>query len=86
MTTIKIEFPCSYPIKIMGPYQAGFRQQMVDIVRGYAPELMEEDIKERFSRNGNYVSITVTIQATGEDQLKALFQDLKSSGLVSLVL
>ncbi len=70
----------------MGPYQAGFRQQMVDIVRGYAPELMEEDIKERFSRNGNYVSITVTIQATGEDQLKALFQDLKSSGLVTLVL
>ncbi len=81
-----IEFPCDYPIKIMGPYQSGFRREMLDIVRRYAPELAETGIQERFSRNGKYVSITVTIQATGEDQLTALFQDLKSTGHISLLL
>jgi|TARA_Y100000310_G_scaffold279121_1_gene298077 hypothetical protein len=81
-----IEFPCEYPIKIMGPYQSGFRQEMVDIVRKHAPELTEGGVRERFSRNGNYISITVTIKATGEDQLAALFQDLKSTGHISLVL
>lgn len=81
-----IEFPCEYPIKIMGPYQSGLRQEMLDIVGKYAPELTEEGIQERFSRNGKYISITVTIEATGEDQLTALFPDLKSTGHVSLVL
>lgn len=81
-----IEFPCEYPIKIMGPYQSGLRQERLDIVGKYAPELTEEGIQERFSRNGKYISITVTIEATGEDQLTALFQDLKSTGHVSLVL
>lgn len=81
-----IEFPCEYPIKIMGPYPSGFRQQMLDIVRRTAPELTEAGPQERFRRNGKYISITVTIEATGEDQLTALFQDLKSTGHVSLVL
>lgn len=81
-----IEFPCEYPIKIMGPYRSAFRQQMLDIVCRYAPELAEAGIQERFNRNGKYISITVTIEATGEDQLTALFQDLKSTGHVSLVL
>jgi len=81
-----IEFPCAYPIKIMGPYQAEFKEQMLNIVRQYAPELVDEAVQERLSRNGNYVSITVTIQATGEDQLAELFEALKNSGRVSLVL
>jgi len=81
-----IEFPCAYPIKIMGPYQAEFKEQMLNIVRQYAPELVDEAVQERLSRNGNYVSITVTIQATGEDQLAELFDALKNSGRVSLVL
>lgn len=81
-----IEFPCEDPIKIMGPYPSGFRQQMLDIIRRTAPELTEAGIQERFSRNGKYISITVTIETTGEDQLTALFQDLKSTGHVSLVL
>ena len=81
-----IEFPCDYPVKIMGPHKSGFRRKILDIVRRHAPDFLEEGLQERQSRNGKYLSITVTIQATGEDQLAALWQDLKDSGHVSLVL
>lgn len=38
------------------------------------------------SRNGKYMSVTVVIHATGEPQLQALFEDLKASGRIQMVL
>jgi len=81
-----ITFPCSYPIKVLGEHGEDFASYVLEIVQRHDPEVRETHLSCRASRNGNYVSVNITITATGTDQLKALFEDLKASGRVSLVL
>ena len=82
----RIEFPCDYPIRIIGAGQAGFRAMVLDIVRRYAPDMRESSVSVRESRDGNYCSVRVTIVATGEAQLKALHQALMAEPSVRMVL
>lgn len=82
----RIEFPCDYPIRIIGERQEGFRTTVLDIVRIHAPGLRESSVSVRDSRDGNYCSVRVTIVATGEEQLKALHQALMSEPSVRMVL
>jgi len=82
----KIEFPCAYPIRVMGRHAEDFTAMVVTIVRRHAPDLPDEQVSVRPSRGGNYVSVQLVITATGTAQLQALFEDLKASGRVELVL
>ena len=43
-------------------------------------------IAERDSRKGNFLAMTITITATGPDQLDALHRDLLDTGLVQMVI
>ena len=82
----KIEFPCEYPIKVVGRAAPDNKEMVLDIIQVHAPGLDYERISLRESRNGKYCSITVTIVATGEAQLSAIFEDLKASGRIEMVL
>lgn len=82
----QIEFPCAYPIKVMGEDVDNFSEAVLQIIRCHAPDLDETSISYRSSRNGRYLSLRVTITATGESQLKAMFEELKASGRVQMVL
>ena len=82
----KIEFPCDYPIKVMGEATADFRQFVLQTIEQHAPGLDVSRVTVRESRNGKYTAVNVIIQATGELQLKAIFEDLKSSGRIKMVL
>ena len=86
MKAPKIEFPCDYPIKVIGDFHAGFTQEILDIVRRYDSTVVLEKVKERPSSKGNYRSITIPFRATGEPQLKQLFADLKECPSVRMVL
>ena len=85
-TPPRIEFPCRYPIKIMGVAGDHFRSAAISIVERHAGVLVETDITVRDSSAGNYQAVTVTITATGVEQLQAIFEDLKSHELVKMVL
>jgi putative lipoic acid-binding regulatory protein len=82
----RIEFPCQYPIKIMGRHEDGFTACIVDVIERHDPGFSRETIVWRESSGGRYLSVTVTITATGTDQLKSLFEDLKATGRVAMVL
>ena len=83
----KIEFPCpDYPIKVMGPTSPDFKQAMLAIIKRHAPNLDESTATLKSSAKGNYLSLSLKILATGEPQLQAMFEDLKASGRVSMVL
>ncbi len=82
----KIEFPCDYPIKVMGRSTEDFESFVVDTMRKHAGEIEEVDVASKVSRNGKFTSVTVTIVATGKPQLDAIFADLQASGRVQLVL
>lgn len=82
----KIEFPCDYAIKVIGHAAPGFKEFVVSVVEEHAPGIQEENVSVVNSRNGRFTSVRLTIVATGEPQLKALFEDLKASGRVQMVL
>ena len=82
----RIEFPCRYPIKVIGDVGVNAVSEIVEVVRRHAPEVTPDEINTRASRNGNFQSVRVTIVATGEAQLRLLHQDLIALPNVRMVL
>lgn len=82
----KIEFPCDYPIKVVGSGGGELHSLVIETMERHAPGFDQTAITVRDSRKGNFQSITVTITATGETQLQAIFADLKDHPLVQMVL
>ena len=52
----------------------------------HAAGFSELDVLVKDSRNGTFQSITITIEAQSEEQLRLIHQDLMDTGLVSMVL
>lgn len=82
----RIEFPCRYPVKVMGENRDDFAAMVLAIGQRHAPELAADAVSERPSRSGRWLAVTLVIEARSEDQLRALHADLKASGRVTLVL
>lgn len=82
----KIEFPCDYVIKVIGDAAPDFTKVVVQVVEQHAPGICEADVTVNDSSKGRFSSVQLKIVATGEDQLKALFEDLKATGRVHMVL
>lgn len=81
-----IEFPCEFPIKVMGRTQAGFAQIVLEIVQRHDPAFDASTMQMRPSREGNYLSLTCVIQATSREQLDRVYQDLCDHPMVTMVL
>lgn len=82
----RIEFPCDYPIKVMGRSGESFQSVILSVFERHAPGFDEQAVETRISRNGTFTSLTITITATGPEQLQALHRDLMLTGRVSLVI
>jgi putative lipoic acid-binding regulatory protein len=81
-----LEFPCAFPIKIMGRTQDGFAQAIVEIVCRHAPDFDAASLEMRTSSAGNYLSFTATVNATSRDQLDDLYRELVAHPMVVMVL
>jgi putative lipoic acid-binding regulatory protein len=81
-----LKFPTSFPIKIMGRRADGFAQAIVEIVLKHAPDFEPSTLEMRASREGNYLSVTATINATSREQLDNLYRELTAHPMVTMVL
>ena len=81
-----LAFPTPFPIKILGRKESGFAQGVLGIVRAHAPDFEPASIEMRPSREGTYLSITATINATSREQLDALYRELCDHPAVVMVL
>jgi putative lipoic acid-binding regulatory protein len=82
----KIEFPCDYPIKVLGRSSDAFRGIILDVFERHAPGFDQTNIQIKDSAKGTFTSLTITITATGTDQLQALHEDLMATGHVQMVI
>jgi len=71
-----LEFPCEFPIKAMGLARNDFELLITDLVRQHAPDLTQADVSSRPSKEGKYISITLTVTATSREQLDAIYYAL----------
>ena len=81
-----IEYPCDFPIKILGHTRAGFAQAMLEVVRRHAPDFDGASMEMKSSRRGKYLSITCVIRATSREQLDGLYRELCDHPMVVMVL
>lgn len=75
-TDSPIQFPCNFPIKAVGKTTPELDILIVEIIRRHVEGINEGAIKTRPSKGGNYLSVTITIEATSQEQLDAIYQDL----------
>ena len=81
-----LKFPCQFPIKVMGKAIDEFELFVLEVVRKHVTNIQENAIEIRKSENGNYLSITITIDATSKEQLDAIYQELTTNKLVLIAL
>ena len=81
-----LEFPCDYPIKVLGAAHPELHAHVLNVMHIHAPGSDLNSATVRDSSKGSWQSITVVIRATGKPQLDALFADLKTSARVKMVI
>jgi putative lipoic acid-binding regulatory protein len=81
-----LEFPCGFPLKIMGLADGALAQTVLGIVQRHAPDFDGASMEMRASSGGKYVSLTCTINATSKAQLDALYRELSGHPAVKVVL
>lgn len=81
-----LEFPCDFPVKIIGKAGCDIDTVVFGLVRIHAPDVGEGALRSRSSRNGKYQSVTVTIRAVNRQQLDDLYRTLTAHEDILMVL
>jgi hypothetical protein len=81
-----LQFPCDFPIKIMGAATDEFRSLAIGIVTRHFGNLDPARIEERASGGGKYLGLTVTVRAESKAQLDAVYRELTSCRQVLVAL
>jgi hypothetical protein len=81
-----LEFPCSFPIKMMGRDTPEFRNTARALIENHTGSIDDDAIRSALSRNGNFVSITITINAQSQQQLDDIYRDVSSHDDVLMAL
>ncbi|AIP31687.1 hypothetical protein DR64_1893 [Paraburkholderia xenovorans LB400] len=80
------EFPCDFPIKIMGKSHPEFAETIVTVVQQFDNEVDVSRVEMRPSSGGNYTGLTVTVRATSREQLDDIYRALTGHPMVKVVL
>ena len=81
-----LEFPCDFPIKMMGRDTDEFHVTVRTLVEKHTGPLADDRIQSAQSRKGNFVSITVTVNAQSQEQLDAIYRDVTAHDDVLMAL
>jgi len=86
MEASPLQYPCDFPIKVLGNTRAGFAQAVLAIIQKHAPEFDGASMEMKTSKRGRYLSVTCVIRATSRDQLDGLYRELCDHPMVVMVL
>jgi uncharacterized protein len=81
-----IEYPCVFPIKVMGLKVDGFVHAITHVAEQFDPHFDPARIELRPSSSGKYLGVTLHINATSRAQLDELYRTLSSHPMVKVVL
>lgn len=84
--TSLIEFPCTFPLKVMGAVHPEFETAILETVRLHAPDTQPHHITTRPSSKGNYTGATVKVNVSSQEQLDNIYRALTAHEMVKVVL
>jgi uncharacterized protein len=81
-----IEFPTTFPLKAIGTGPDDFEAVVIDITRRHVVDLADDCTRTRLSGGGKYLAVTITFTAESQEQLDALYGELKEHERVVMLL
>ncbi len=81
-----LEFPCSYPIKVLGAASEHFTEQVLAIFSQHASGFDRDQVRISPSSKGTFVSVHVVIEAQGAEHIEVIYQALKTLPDLKMVL
>lgn len=81
-----LEFPCQFPVKVMGRATEDFQAQVTEVLARHVPERDQEDLTTQDSSAGRFVSVTLVIRARSREQLDGLYRELNDLDSVLMTL
>jgi hypothetical protein len=81
-----IDFPCDFPIKVMGETQSIFPETIIRLINTILPEFNAAKIETRVSSSGKYTSLTCTMHVESQSQLDDIYNLLSAHPLVKFAL
>jgi len=79
-----LPFPCDVPIKVFGRNDPAFRDTALTIVQKHYGGAYK--VVEQLSKQGAYLSLTITVHAKTRAELDAVYQDLVADDHVLMAL
>jgi uncharacterized protein len=81
-----LDFPCRFPIKVIGADNAEFSDVVLRIIDKHLVDPQQKHVHQRSSSNQSYLSLTITIEASSQAQLDAIYHDLSQHQAVLMAL
>jgi len=84
--TTLIEFPCDFPIKVIGKHTSEFKDNIIAIACKHDPAFNPDTVRNTLSKEGRFCSLNLIINATSQIQLDALYRELTEHPDTNMVL
>jgi len=81
-----IEFPCDFPIKVMGETHDDFSIEIIVTIQQFEPKFDASKVEIRGSSGGKYTSLTCTCYVESQLQLDNIYRALTGHPLTKFVL
>lgn len=81
-----MEFPCDFPVKVIGKNSPTFATDVANVARKHYPDIEDSSICNKLSQQDKYLAITVTVHAQNQKTLDALYLELTTLPDIKMVL
>lgn len=81
-----IDFPCEFPIKVMGEMEATFTETIIRLIQTIVPTFNSGQVDMRASSGGKYISLTCTVHVVSQQQLDDIYRLVSAHPLVKFAL
>ncbi len=81
-----IQYPCDFPVKVIGQRHPDFVNTMVRLAQDFDPEFGVHKVALRASKTEKYLGITLIVRATSRAQLDGLYLALTGHPMVKVAL
>jgi putative lipoic acid-binding regulatory protein len=81
-----IEFPCMFPIKVMGEVHDEFTSTVIKIIKQKNKDFDPSTIEMKGSSEGRYISLTCFVYVTNKPELDDIYRSLSTHPMIKVVL
>lgn len=82
----KLQYPCEFTIKVFGKKTKAFETSVMTTVNQFVKKLRENAYQFTESKEGRYLSITITFTADSEEHITQIGKALQSCDDVIMVI